>query len=203
MRRDGPHDSLPTGLDRLDGVGRGTVLQDNLEAGELLVDGLEGGQEAGLGVHDGDVLGVVAGALAVDVEDEPLGLHGGEDGVEGLVAGDARLGVGRQALRVALDARDEAGLLGGADDVGRDALVQVERHQVRHGRVQGAQALVVGLGLGDGRDGGHEVGHHVGHAGCFRKKGATRLVFFGCERDLLHTTLADGGHDGRRHGPVS
>lgn len=211
MRRDRAHDSLATGLHCLDRIRRGTMLQHNLQLGEFLVYRLQRGQETGLGVHDGDVLLVVTGALAVDVEHEPLLLHGGEDGVKGLVAGHARLGVGRQALRVALDAHD-AGLPGGTDDVGRDALVEVERHEVGHGRVQGSEALVVGLGLGDGGHGRHEVGHHVGHAGqgklCVSEGGAGFLLLFFFlssrrECDLLHTTLADGGHNGRRHGPIS
>lgn len=206
MRRDSAHDSLPTRLHCLDRIRRSTMLQHNLQLGELVVDRPQRGQETRLGVHDGNVFLVVTGALAVDVEHEPFFLHGSEDGVKRLVAGHARLGVGRQALRVALDAHD-AGLLGGADHVGRDALVEVERHEVGHGRVQGLEALVVGLGLGDGGHGGHEVGHHVGHAGkgkvCERRGALVALLLALQECDLLHTTLADGGHNGRRHGPIS
>jgi hypothetical protein len=63
----GPHYGVTAGLDSLDGIRRRAVLQDDLELGELGVNRLERRQEARLGVHDGDVLLVVAGALAVDV----------------------------------------------------------------------------------------------------------------------------------------
>lgn len=58
---------VSAGLDCLHSIRSRAVLQDDLELRELRVDRLEGRQEARLGIHDGDVLLVIAGALPVDV----------------------------------------------------------------------------------------------------------------------------------------
>lgn len=89
--------------------------------------------------------------------------HGSKDGEELLIVGHARLGVGRQAGRVALDSCN-AGLLRLADDLWRDGRVKVQCHEVVDGRVQGLKALLVLQGLGDGRHRGDQVGHDICYA---------------------------------------
>ena len=74
------------GLDGLDSRCRRAVLQDDPQIGEALVYVLKGGQEsllvrAAVGDDTGD--------FAVDVEDEVVLLHGGEDGVEGIEGCDS------------------------------------------------------------------------------------------------------------------
>lgn len=72
MGCDGSNHGVTARLDGLDSISSRAVLQDDLEFRELRVDRLESRQEARLGIHDGDVLLVVAGALAMDV----LGIPG-------------------------------------------------------------------------------------------------------------------------------
>jgi len=71
------------------------VLEDDAQVRERGVQGDEGGEEGGLCVEDGDgfcgrggrgrVGGWRGGDFAVQVEDHVGFLHGGENGVEGLV----------------------------------------------------------------------------------------------------------------------
>lgn len=64
---DGSDYGVTARLNSLDSIRSRAVLQDDLELRELRVDRLQGRQEARLGIHDCDVLLVVAGTLAVDV----------------------------------------------------------------------------------------------------------------------------------------
>lgn len=65
-----------------------------------------------------------------------------EDVVKGLKGDDAPLGVGGCSSRVGLDAGN-AGFLGRADLIGRDARVEVEGHEVVDGWVDGLEVALV------------------------------------------------------------
>lgn len=158
VRRDGARDGVAALADGVAGFRRGDVLEDDAQLGEARVDVEQRREELALGVEHADVLGRVGGDLAVDVEDHVDLLHGGEGGEEGLVGDDAAGRVGRRALWVGLHARD-AGLLGLADDVGGDGLVEEEGDEVVDGGVDGLEALAVGDGGADGGQGRDQVGH--------------------------------------------
>lgn len=176
----GAGNGIAAGSDRLNGILGGAMLEHDLQAWKPGMKMLEGGQESALGIEDGQALLVVAWELAVQVENQATGLHGGKDGVEGLVGDDARGGVCRDAGRIALDA-DDAGLLGLINELGGGGFVEVEDHEVVERGVESLQAGLVLQGLGDADDGRHEVGHHV---------------------DGVDAAAADRGHDGGRHGAV-
>lgn len=176
VRRDGAGHRVAALADGLDRVGRGDVLEHDAQAREASVDVEQRREELALGVEHADVLGRVRGDLAVDVEDhvdlfESVSqkqeghkkqglylLHGRKGREKGVVGDDAAGRVCRGALRVRLDTGD-AGLLGGADDVRRDTLVEEERHEVLDAGVDGLQALAIGQGRVHRGDGRHEVGH--------------------------------------------
>ena len=69
---DGSDHGVTAGFNSLDSIRSRAVLQNDIEFRELRVDRLQSRKEARLGIHDRDVLLVVAGALAVDV----LGING-------------------------------------------------------------------------------------------------------------------------------
>lgn len=93
----------------------------------------------------------------MQIEDHVLTLHLRKDGVEGSIVDDAGARVGGHAGWVALDTGDTA-LLGLADGLGSDGLVQVQRHEVVDIGFEGLEALLVIQSAVDGRDGRDQVG---------------------------------------------
>lgn len=67
VRSNGPDHGVATRLNSLYSIRCRAMFQHDLQLWELGVDLLQRRQEAGFGIHDGDVLLVVAGALAMDV----------------------------------------------------------------------------------------------------------------------------------------
>lgn len=152
---DGTGNGRATLLDSLDGSRSGAVLQDDAELGELGMQLSQFGQEPLLGRQDRHV--TLGGSLTVEVQDQALTLHLGEDGIEGSVVDHAGARVGRHTGGVALDTGDAA-LLGLDDGLGGDRLVQVEGHEVVDIGLNGLQALLVVEGMVDGRDRRDQVG---------------------------------------------
>lgn len=155
MGSDSTRDGGSALLDSLDSRRGGAVLQDNAELGELGVQLSQDGQEPLLRRQHRDI--ALGGSLTVEVQDQTLTLHLGEDRIEGGVVDNAGARVGRHTSGVALDTGDAA-LLSLDDGLGGDRLVQVKGHEVVDIGLDSLQALLVVEGMVDGRDGWDQVG---------------------------------------------
>lgn len=155
MGSDGTGDGGSAFLDSLDSRRGGAVLQDDAELGELGVQLSQDGQEPLFRRQNRDI--ALGWGLAVEVQDQTLTLHLGEDRIEGSVVDDAGARVGGHTGRVALDTGDAA-LLSLDDGLGGDRLMQVKGHKVVDIGLNSLQALLVVEGMLDSRDGRDQVG---------------------------------------------
>lgn len=139
-------------LDSLNRSSGGAVLENDPQLGETLVQLEQGWKEALLCRQNGHI--TRGRDFAVQVEDHILTLHLSEDGVELSVVDDARGGVSSNTSRVTLNASDAA-LLGIDDGLGRHGLMEIQRHEIVHIRLDGLETLLVlkrAVNGGHGRD---------------------------------------------------
>mmetsp|Transcript_4786 Transcript_4786/g.14943 ORF Transcript_4786/g.14943 Transcript_4786/m.14943 type:complete len:272 (+) Transcript_4786:704-1519(+) len=164
LRRDARADVRRAVADEVRRLFRRAVFQDDLQIRPRRDQRLEDGfEERPLPVEDVDV----ARRLAVDEEQQALGLHLVQDAVNIFDVGHAAVRIRRGALGVELARDHDPAFLGGDDFLARRVVLEIQRHERFERRAlgpSGEEALAVRDGERRGRHRRLQVGHGDGAA---------------------------------------